>query len=228
MKTMEDSLAMNDTVIMQFADSLMFEPIGILEHINTLIAQDSLRQAKLLNDSLESDNYMIQYEQLANTYLIRYFQGGTIDSVGIDELAQIAVLCPYTDGESVYIARALLSINFPDSIFISYCEEGLTFDNRSVIVDDFIENEEKQTKFQIYPNPTGKEFFILSNSNENIENAMIKIMDINGKLVLQQNTTIPCQKGINVSSLSTGIFIVSILTLDTHKVHYFKLIKTID
>jgi len=80
-------------------------------------------------------------------------------------------------------------------------------------VDDFASNQ-----ITVFPNPTSER---LSFSYNGLSETPVKIVDINGRVVL--NTIIDSGNGINVSSIKTGIYFVQ-LELENKSVSY-KFIK---
>ncbi len=69
--------------------------------------------------------------------------------------------------------------------------------------DDFAQNG-----FSMYPNPADSELF-LSSTNENILQK-ISIIDLSGKLLLEQKLENTSINSINISSLQTGIYVVTV------------------
>ena len=75
-------------------------------------------------------------------------------------------------------------------------------------IEDFIPinniNSEKNNLFNIYPNPNNGIF----NVNLNTQNAVLTIIDINGKIVLKEN--INQSLTLNLSSLNEGLFLINL------------------
>ena len=65
-------------------------------------------------------------------------------------------------------------------------------------------NSEKNNLFNIYPNPNNGIF----NVNLNTQNAVLTIIDINGKIVLKEN--INQSLTLNLSSLNEGLFLINL------------------
>lgn len=68
--------------------------------------------------------------------------------------------------------------------------------------------EFEKTQYSIYPNPARNELFL--NSKSSTGNLNIKIFNIEGKLLSFQNLELKNQTSLNVSSLSNGIYFLSI------------------
>ncbi len=81
-------------------------------------------------------------------------------------------------------------------------------------VDDIRENNKS---FSIYPNPANDKLFIKTNV-VNSDNIFFMIMDLSGRTVLENNSSIP--ESIDVSALSNGIYFIKIISdtsVSTHK-----------
>ena len=67
--------------------------------------------------------------------------------------------------------------------------------------------ENSKQKTSVYPNPASDELFVKNENN--IELSAIKITDLTGKIVLNQNAAL---NSINISNLSKGMYFVTIET----------------
>jgi len=137
----------------------------------------------------------------------------------------ISQLCPYTDGEGVYTARALLSMVYPDSLFTSYCEEGIEFENRSHPVENVVPGEEQKANIYIYPNPANDLIYIVSDNMDDLKDAEISIYDMKGLMILRKQCNIPCTSGIDISYLPYGFYIIKVIPKDCNTIYQKKLIK---
>ncbi|MFN0204635.1 MAG: T9SS type A sorting domain-containing protein [Bacteroidia bacterium] len=73
-----------------------------------------------------------------------------------------------------------------------------------------IENQLDETLVQVYPNPVNDKLYVTFNDQNN-EVYKLKLLDINGKLVYQQNnTSVLLETTINVSSFTKGIYFLTI------------------
>ncbi len=80
-----------------------------------------------------------------------------------------------------------------------------------------------KTGISIYPNPSRNYINIVSNKPQDLEGAVITIVDMAGKVTLKQVLLANGQQRVNISALSPGIYIVHILK--TNGVETQKLLK---
>ena len=128
------------------------------------------------------------------------------------------------------------------SSLIAHFGIGTSTEIESVLIEwpsgivDFIENVDINTQhifvegenlggsdfefdqINLYPNPATS---VLNFSKNNIEGTSVRVIDSNGKIIL--NTTISSNNSINVESLSSGIYFVQ-LEVESKKVSH-KFIK---
>lgn len=81
--------------------------------------------------------------------------------------------------------------------------------------------------FSTYPNPSKGNFFLFLNSNDT-DNAFVKISDITGKIIYQDNFIIETganQKIINLDNVSEGIYIINIETVSERLFKKITIIK---
>jgi len=87
-----------------------------------------------------------------------------------------------------------------------------------------IHNASKEfNSVHIYPNPVS-DYLILQNGQAGVENYVLKIYDIVGKIVLAKSLTSIQNQKVNVSALKTGIYFMH-LTNSDNETHQFKMIK---
>jgi len=84
-----------------------------------------------------------------------------------------------------------------------------------------VSNFELFNEFKIYPNPTSDYVNIIFNKSSNYE---ISITDLNGRKINQFKSK-KCSNTIDVSSLSTGIYLIVLKDIETNKYNTIKLIK---
>jgi len=114
------------------------------------------------------------------------------------------------DGKSIYIItddsgktsdasgqNVLTSMQNPGAILKFTLKENLS-----------VSNQENKSIFSIYPNPAKNEVYIEKSTNN--YPTEVTIFDTNGKLVLNQKTKNIQKNTINTSTLTTGLYILSI------------------
>ncbi|AFL80477.1 hypothetical protein Aeqsu_0976 [Aequorivita sublithincola DSM 14238] len=77
------------------------------------------------------------------------------------------------------------------------------YGNQPLATQDF-----KLNSISIFPNPVNSELFI--NSKNSVGNLILKIFNIEGKLLSTQNLEFEKQAAVNVSNLSSGIYFLNI------------------
>jgi hypothetical protein len=82
-----------------------------------------------------------------------------------------------------------------------------------------INNKEVKSKFIVYPNPANDLLFLYSETYSGPENISFRITDISGRVVLENK--INSSGPVEVSSLSNGVYFISIKAGDTFSTHKF-------
>ncbi|WP_456440908.1 T9SS type A sorting domain-containing protein [Psychroserpens sp.] len=83
-------------------------------------------------------------------------------------------------------------------------------------VDDDLDTD---NKIKLYPNPANNSITFKGD----ISNYSVKMFDINGRQIKSINSNI--QNEYDISTLSTGMYIIQLLENSTNKISIFKLIK---
>jgi hypothetical protein len=130
----------------------------------------------------------------------------------------------FTHSEAVYGARALLASVYPDSTFISPCEEGFNPGYRSMVQANGA-NAIEYPGLLIYPNPANQTLFIGSINEAELGLSLVEIFDVSGVLVLREQCNIPSRKGIDISELPNGLYFVSIIVQESLCFYHEKFIK---
>ena len=82
------------------------------------------------------------------------------------------------------------------------------------------QSPELKLKVKVYPNPTTEVIFITHPTEQFFE---VKITDISGKQILQ--TAHQRQQPLNVQSLTSGTYLVTVTTKDSKQINTYKVIK---
>lgn len=154
--------------------------------------------------SLSAQNNFDQNVSIVEPLLDKHFVDSTLSSSELDQLRQIAVLCPYTDGIAVYQARRVLH-EYGERLYVNECEISQLPNNQKFIR---IKAEEKQEKvpFAIYPNPANEQLNI-SYSVEEDEEIVLEIYDVLGKKIMAKSLNSGHLHQINTSQLQHGVYI---------------------
>lgn len=81
------------------------------------------------------------------------------------------------------------------------------------------EEIDNANEFTVYPNPTKDVLYFKINNNNSYR---MELVDLNGKVILQTETTLTNQ--LNVSSLANGIYLVRFIENNTHNTTYKKVV----
>ena len=82
------------------------------------------------------------------------------------------------------------------------------------------QSPELKLQVKVYPNPTTESIFITHPTEQFFE---VKITDISGKQILQ--TAHQRQQPLNVQSLTSGTYLVTVTTKDSKQINTYKIIK---
>jgi hypothetical protein len=82
------------------------------------------------------------------------------------------------------------------------------------------QSPELKLQVKVYPNPTTEAIFITHPTEQFFE---VSITDISGKQILQ--TTHQRQQPLNVQSLTSGTYLVTVTTKDSKQINTYKVIK---
>ena len=128
----------------------------------------------------------------------------------INILKNLAALCPFTDGTSVYQARALVK-HFDTTEFFNPCENNppvINSGNRFMNRNTELNSNKEALSTMVYPNPAGNEITV----STNVDGAKLFIFNLMGQVILE-NDLIALTK-IDVSHLKTGTYIYKIVKDD--------------
>ena len=82
------------------------------------------------------------------------------------------------------------------------------------------ESPELQLQVKVFPNPTKEVIYITHPTEQLFE---VRITDVSGKQILQ--TTYQKQQPLNVQTLTTGTYFVTVTTKDSKQTNTYKIIK---
>ncbi|MAC95059.1 MAG: hypothetical protein CMC96_06130 [Flavobacteriales bacterium] len=189
----KDSALYNSQQFSSFRDSMKNTTLGRALGKNS----QSIR-------SLSAQNNFDQNVSTVEPLLDKHFVDSVLSSSELDQLRQIAVLCPYTDGIAVYQARRVLH-EYGERLYVNECEISQLPNNQKFIR---IKAEEKQDKvpFAIYPNPADEQLNI-SYSVEEDEEIVLEIYDVLGKKIMTKSLNSGHLHQINTSQLQHGVYI---------------------
>jgi hypothetical protein len=222
--------------IEQFQDSI--NPINLgktrdakLSFKHHMTEADSLIFVQKVNDLENGTNpENLNKEVLLLLSKNPHVKDSTYTDPEIARLKQIANYCPYTKGNAVYTARAMLrTINPLDMFYMNNCEKGYTNNgNRlgQLDEDDKIEYENEKVQKEkisgifmddilISPNPS-REFIKLSGKidNQSFDNLNLDLLNIDGRII--STIQLPKNRIIDIAKLSNGIYFIRVFRKDTN------------
>ncbi|MCL4815940.1 MAG: T9SS type A sorting domain-containing protein [Flavobacteriales bacterium] len=209
-----------DAILAQFADSMQATSYRALQLIDSIMFDTAQCKVTLLNScqSIVPQNHVEQHIQNASEIYIssRVNNNGIYTPQQISDLEYIAWLCPFDDGQGVYLARFLLQ-EVSNTEYLNSCEDA-TGNNLRISGNEqedetmygFIENKEK---ISVYPNPANETFSVELDQEREIQ---IEVFDMLGKRVASQYSNSKYTK-VAIVNLPTGLYLVKIRTGETEE-----------
>jgi len=225
--------ALDESPIKDFAllrDTLIDTEDSLQTLSKDTLLQDSIADFKIASSNeLLSENAIVNAQRNAeeNLKLVNSIYYNTL-AIGVKDLTDeqrnslefLARLCPYKDGNAVFIAQNIL--NAIDEEFLDYSHncDDITLRKRKQ------ESEDNMTMSKIYPNPAF-DIVYCDYTVKNNESAELNIKDLNGKIVLQKNLDNKSQQNmVDIQLLSAGAYIVEVLSsggeVSRHKLNVIK------
>jgi hypothetical protein len=198
--------------------------IGTFYTIDSLIATEtatSIAMADGINTGINPGNIVEQTQKSFNSIYCNFkLNNNTLSTAQITQLQNIAQQCPFTDGASVYQARALLT-QYDSTEYYSACEfDGLN--NTSSArenVNTAITDNIKFLETKVYPNPAKNELFVSCEEDD----CTVFILAITGQLIMQEKIN-GSQASLNIEKLDNGTYLLQIINKDGAKLKTEKLI----
>lgn len=155
----DSSLIAGDSVLVNFKDSADQANIGKLTAAMEVYSGRAYSTPTAISSAystvtgiVPADNIEQHDKTIATILLNHAANGGTLTVAELDTLRAIAQLCPFTDGNAVYVARGLLAPYDP-TIYENPCEFDGGSSNRMMNPD--VEEDTTTASFNLYPNPSG-------------------------------------------------------------------------
>ena len=149
-------------------------------------------------------------------------QEQAVISLHAQALENVARLCPYEEGDAVYMARNLLRILYPDTLFTDTCEVfWLPIYNAKVSANSPISNQQP-CYMQVYPVPANHEITLdVACMLDEVE-GIVKIWTLDGRLVHQQLVNNSMTRlSLPVTAWKQGLYLYE-LFINEEKVYYGK------
>ena len=200
-----------DTILANFKDSADVANLGKLTAALAVHSKGGLNSSSELTAAFSSiigispnDNLETNYQIVETIMLDHELNGGIFSNNELDALRNIAQLCPFTDGNAVYIARGLLAPI--DSVeYESSCENGSSNRMAAPSVDTG-----SVFTFNLFPNPSTGSITLDYQLNES-ESGKLEIYSLAGSLI----TTIYLAHGqqlrtIMLPELGAGMYLYKV------------------
>ncbi|MFL5753159.1 MAG: T9SS type A sorting domain-containing protein, partial [Bacteroidia bacterium] len=205
-----------DAVLQNFAQSNTNTSIGLLLKADTLLntgidASDTSKidNARIATLAFSPVNNPEANQQIVNTIFIDYFKRGKVlEHIEVQQLQEIAVLCPYTEGTAVFQARSLLR-GVDTTIYQNNCSYSIdSAQGNSRIAYSSLDSAKDLV---VYPNPADYLIYVGNMLRHGNAKAKILIFSTLGDKVLEQMLNI--QENVNQVDLSTlkqGVYLYKI------------------
>jgi len=214
--TMTD--AINFITSMQSSNiDLFYKADSLAQHSILLNNPSLITQAEYLNNTIVPvDSVELIQKQWNDLYFLFLKGDSLIGNSEKQQLKQLAQLCPYRVGTSVYQARALLK-HYDSAYYFNACEINYPpspyspnhYNNRELIQK---ENEEihqyAEYIIRVFPNPLTDHQELNVISNEDVD---IEISDIDGKVIISQAISKWVVNKIDLSNKAKGMYLYKII-----------------
>jgi hypothetical protein len=212
---LEDStFAIGDSLLANFKDSSDQANVGKFTSAMEVHSQGSLNSQSeivaaydMTTTLVANGNVEQNYQALESIMLGHLQNGGGLTAQEIIILQGIAQLCPFTDGNAVYLARGLLAPI--DTIeYISSCE-GETEENSERIAAPYVQ-ESNSASFKLYPNPTNGSVTLDYQLNET-ETGKLDVYTITGNLVISIDLdNAQKSKTVTLPQIDSGVYLYKV------------------
>lgn len=222
----EDASLLQDADIVNAYNNLSGSNTEKIYNTRIFFNNKQISLANAENGSILPTNTIEQNAKLVGEILINH---QTIDSILNDTelqvLRNIAILCPYTEGASVYEARSILSLY--DTIqYANECEiispqvssarlrSGVEKNNETLMQENF---SDYKAEIVISPNPAQDDLNVFIRNIEDISSLKIQILDLEGRIILSNSFFRNSNNKISIKEILPGAYYCRILLNDEIK-----------
>ena len=209
----------NNQSLQEFIQNNQWSSFDYIYYVKKFMAKNNEAMVQLLmanfpSNNIVDDNYFAYYNMV---HALKTDSTYVLDTVA---LFGIANQCAQKHGKVVYAARALYNkITKTTNVFRDECEQvGGGVASRKAPVN-FFSIAKVNNNYIAYPNPTTSVFYV---NNKDIKT--IKIYDITGRLVKQQDCIGIDLEQVDVNKLTKGLYIMQLQKMDGNTINS-KLIK---
>ena len=195
--------------------SLFEQHIIIQDSIDSYRRQSAV-QITSLNNTVSAVETFEQNTLTYNTIYAQFIANDTVSAANQVVLVDLANQCPLIGGDAVYQSRALLAdTTYYDDKYI--CQQsGVQL--REALLE---ESAETTSSYTVMPNPATA--WIDIQLSGDVENVMLYIYDLNGRLITSTSMTASNSR-IEVSDIPRGVYIIHLTDTDSSSIGTTKLV----
>lgn len=167
-----------------------------------------LNNAKNINNSLITTNNQEQNQKdLNDIYCVFVEDDSLVTSGQINYIKNLALMCPFTEGLSVYQARGLMRTWDDSTFYYNPCESTIPTEylNNSRFANGLISSEGNAIALTVYPNPSNGILNIKISSN----NCIFDVYDLMGRQIMNRKLN-EGETKVDISSLNNGTYLYKI------------------
>lgn len=218
----EPELLDSSTVLLDFYNERLLSNSETMAAVEDDFMQRDVVAGQAKAASITAENSIEQnYKTFFESYVKQ--QTNTITTADSLNLINIAMGCPFTDGEVVYQARALFNAIYMSNVIF---EDNCVSENARL--SGFNENNlttlSTDLAVSIYPNPSTGLFNVIL-TNKSISELNILIKDVMGKIIYEKNNlSVSESKAGFKLNVQNGVYFITIISNNTNESTTKKLI----
>lgn len=206
----DSAIWVGDQILTDFKDSIDAANIGTLykglgdfanaTELSFAELKNSLDGVTAVSPVTMQETYQQRVEMIA---LDCWLNEREPDAVELDTLRSIAALCPFIDGEAVYLARTLVA-PYDTTEFINDCELAEQGEHRPVFMTN--ETGNAAFEFSLYPNPANGAFtaqYLLDEAAAGEMQVFNTTGQVVKRLVLETGDRV---KPVDMTDLTPGVY----------------------
>lgn len=176
-----------------------------------------LSQASSLNNNIVVNDFVDGYQKQLNSLFVSFLTNNGLNILELNQLRNIASLCPHTDGTSIWEARTFIKL-FDSTEYVNVCEQTsypIASGSQNRLATPMVsETVDTQIKGLLIPNPNNGNFSIVL--NEDVQDLKIEVYDVNSRLVCSNSKTNNSRVDILCDHLNNGVYFVKVFINNTY------------
>ncbi|MFN3341402.1 MAG: T9SS type A sorting domain-containing protein [Flavobacteriales bacterium] len=191
----------DDTLYQNFLLQNAYLPGGRLDQVNRYLASEDTSAAIAENNQVNTQMYWEERIKRANAIILSAISTDSLSVNDSTELWNLAFENSLYSGPGVFSARAFFRLDISDDV------NGEVRSNHETLMDV---DEEMESLFNVYPNPT-RDVIEIELKDYDSDNFRISIYDIKGKLIYTDERKITEVLQMNLKNmLSPGIYFLEV------------------